>query len=138
MELMEQGEDIATMFDTEKIGKVVSGKELNQLFNEDKNRKWQELVTKYRDSDSELNVTILKLLNCSCNFRVVPGVTVDLNNTILSSRSLISEISCSARFTISKFIEPSLFDGVGTDKNINSDLFTVSSIVSTDFDVSLS
>ena len=68
----------------------------------------------------------------SCNFLVVPGVTVDLNNTILSSLSLTSEMSCNACSTISKFIDPSLFDGVGTDKNINSDSFTVSSIVSTD------
>ena len=63
--------------------------------------------------------------------------TVDLNNITLSSRSLTSEISCSACFTISKFIEPSLFDGVGTDKNIMSLFSTTSLNECNDFDGSL-
>ena len=47
-------------------------------------------------------------------------------------------MSCRTCLTISKFIEPSLLDGVGTDKNIISDSLTVSSNECNDLDGSLS
>ena len=55
------------------------------------------------------------------NFLVVPGVTVDLNNIILSFLGFNKLISSNISYTISKLTEPSVLDGVGTDKNINSD-----------------
>ena len=66
MTLLEESEDTATLFNTGKIGKVVGGKELNKLFNEEKNIEWQKLETKYNDSN--LNVTILKLLKDNTNY----------------------------------------------------------------------
>ena len=51
----------------------------------------------------------------------MPGITVDLKRIILLTVSeYISLISFNILFTISRLIEPSLLDGVGTDKNIIS------------------
>ena len=52
---------------------------------------------------------------------MVPGVTVDLNKNTLSVLQFIWFISLKTLCTISKFIDPSEFDGVGTDTNTKSD-----------------
>ena len=70
---------------------------------------------------------MFKLGYLVCNAHVVPGITVDLINMVLSFPLWTSLISSKALVIISMFIEPSSLAGVGTDKNIKSDSFTVSS-----------
>ena len=64
---------------------------------------------------------------------------VERSKIIVSESGLINSfISFKASSTISRFIEPSKLDGVGTDKNIYSELVITSSRLFSDFKGSLS
>ena len=68
----------------------------------------------------------------------MPGTTVERNSKILFEFLLILLIESKLSCKISKDIDPSLLEGVGSDKKIKSDSFTVSSRLFKDFDSSLS
>ena len=81
---------------------------------------------------------MLSFLNFLANLVVVPGITVDLINIILSFLLFTTCISCKADSKISTFILPSKLDGVGTETNIKSDSLIVSFKVCIVFKGSLS